>query len=95
MGTIVRDALEWQQLLATTPGLQVVNVPNPKKDTDGRVPSHFAVLTRSKDHDPDNRRERLLAVVAAARCLGQAWPCPRGTHRTPRVIPEKQAQCAN
>jgi hypothetical protein len=29
---------EWQQLLATTPGLQVANVPNPKKDAEsGRV----------------------------------------------------------
>lgn len=29
---------EWQQLLATTPGLQVVNVPNPKKDAEsGKV----------------------------------------------------------
>jgi hypothetical protein len=40
---------EWQQLLATTPGLQVVNVPNPKKDTDGKVLFTISLSsTRSK-----------------------------------------------
>jgi Tfp pilus assembly protein PilN len=40
---------EWQRLLATTPGLQVVNVPNPKKHTDGKVLFTISLSsTRSK-----------------------------------------------